>query len=456
MKKIITIFLVVFSSLVFSQQTDFIYIKDCGYFRPSNVNQLTNTDNNLSVWQSFQTPTTGQITDLQFNGSLGWGSHTAMGVVYTTNSGMNWNAVSFMDTTFNTTFNGIFFIDNFTGWSVGGAVSIRKTTNGGLNWFRQIPPAIAGILNSVYFFDANTGLAMGRKGANSNSCVIRTTNGGTNWTEITASTANENELMDQYWFNSSTGWVCGKSFLKKSTDGGLTYTDFYSCIPPTSNGVNGLLCIYFVNAQTGWIGGSNLDHKNLYVTTNGGNNWTFQDNPVANYTYAQINDVRIMSNGTGYAAHGVPGEGAILFTTNFGTNWVIDYPSTAWFDCLWIYNNFNVYCGASGGVVWYSTVPTGISGNSNNVPDKFLLSQNYPNPFNQSTIINVQLPVNGQVKIDLFDYTGKFIKTLINQRQTSGNYNLRFNGEEFSSGVYFYTLSVDGKRIDTKKMVMIK
>jgi photosystem II stability/assembly factor-like uncharacterized protein len=299
MKKVILVLLFIFISSVYAQENSFKYMSDCDYFGHTNNNPVTGTSSPYSIWNFFQTSTASQITDVQFISSFGWATHTGMGLVMTTNGGSNWTSISFNDTNFTTLFNGVFFLNAQTGWTVGGALQIRKTTNSGLNWVRQVPPPIAGVLNSVYFFNATTGFALGRKGMYYNSCAIKTTDGGSNWVEVVLSTANENELFDQYWFNAQTGWICGKSFLKKTTDGGLNFTDYYSGVPPTSNGVNALLCINFTDSQTGWIGGSNLDHKNIYKTTNGGVNWVFQDNPVAQFTYSQINDIRMMYGGMG-------------------------------------------------------------------------------------------------------------------------------------------------------------
>lgn len=294
MKNFIFITLLVFSSYTLAQDSFFRYKKDFDYFEHTNTNPISNTNSESSLWSYFQTSTTSQITDVQFMAFLGCATHISMGLVLTTDGGYNWTSVSFNDTNFTTAYNGIYFLNNLTGWAVGGSMQIRKTTNGGINWVRQIPPPVAGVLNNVYFLDANTGYAIGRKTASYNSCILKTTNSGLNWTEIIVSTANENELFGQFWFDANTGWICGKSILLKTTNTGLNFANYYANIPPTSNGINALLSIHFEGPLTGWIGGSNLDHKNIYKTTNGGLNWVFQDNPVAQFIYSQINDIRFI------------------------------------------------------------------------------------------------------------------------------------------------------------------
>lgn len=93
---------------------------------------------------------------------------------------------------------------------------------------------------------------------------------------------------------------------------------------------------------------------------------------------------------------------------------------------------------------------------SNNIPDKFSLQQNYPNPFNAVSGIKYNIKKYSDVKLIVYDITGKIIETLIDEKQNAGEYELKFDGNAFSSGIYFYSLFADNIRIDTKKMVMIK
>jgi hypothetical protein len=89
------------------------------------------------------------------------------------------------------------------------------------------------------------------------------------------------------------------------------------------------------------------------------------------------------------------------------------------------------------------------------VPSKFELSQNYPNPFNPSTRINYQLPNDGNVKISVFDNSGKEVMTLVNGFKTAGYYSVDMNASTLSSGVYFYHLTA-GDFSAVKKMLLVK
>ncbi|MFZ1290392.1 MAG: T9SS type A sorting domain-containing protein [Melioribacteraceae bacterium] len=94
------------------------------------------------------------------------------------------------------------------------------------------------------------------------------------------------------------------------------------------------------------------------------------------------------------------------------------------------------------------------------IPEVFSLSQNYPNPFNPSTIINYSIPnvassFSSIVTLTIYDVLGREIKTLVNNVHTPGNYEIKFDAGNLSTGIYFYTLKA-GDFYQTKKMMLIK
>jgi len=89
------------------------------------------------------------------------------------------------------------------------------------------------------------------------------------------------------------------------------------------------------------------------------------------------------------------------------------------------------------------------------VPGKFSLSQNYPNPFNPTTKINYNLPADAQVKLKVFDITGREVVTLVNEFKTAGYYTADFNASNLSSGTYFYKIE-SGAFTDVKRMMIVK
>lgn len=92
---------------------------------------------------------------------------------------------------------------------------------------------------------------------------------------------------------------------------------------------------------------------------------------------------------------------------------------------------------------------------------EFNLSQNYPNPFNPETNIVFELPEQGNVKIKVYNSLGSLIEILTDRVFSSGNHNIKFNGTNLSSGIYFYSVeyssSVSGKNVRVvRKMSLLK
>lgn len=96
----------------------------------------------------------------------------------------------------------------------------------------------------------------------------------------------------------------------------------------------------------------------------------------------------------------------------------------------------------------------GVNGQSK-IPDTFELYQNYPNPFNPTTIIKYAIPKNDNVKISVYDLLGSEIKLLIDEYHQKGFYEVEFNAEDISNGIYFYRLQ-SGNFSETKKLTLLK
>ena len=97
---------------------------------------------------------------------------------------------------------------------------------------------------------------------------------------------------------------------------------------------------------------------------------------------------------------------------------------------------------------------TGIIPVAGNVTN-YKLHQNYPNPFNPSTKIKFDIPSASNVKLTLYDITGKQVASLVNDRFSPGSYEYEFNAGNLPSGTYIYKLQTDGYS-ESKKMLLIK
>ncbi len=87
--------------------------------------------------------------------------------------------------------------------------------------------------------------------------------------------------------------------------------------------------------------------------------------------------------------------------------------------------------------------------------ESFALYQNYPNPFNPVTTIKFSINYKSSVSLRVFDMLGKEVSTIVNQLIAPGTYEVKFNAEGISSGIYYYKLeSPEG--IISKSFVVLK
>ena len=157
-----------------------------------------------------------------------------------------------------------------------------------------------------------------------------------------------------------------------------------------------------------------------------------------------------------------------------GVTWIqIPTPdSSEIFDVIFPDSLHGFAVGREGAILKYKPpIVDAISDYYDVIPNSFKLFQNYPNPFNPNTIIKYSLPGDGFVNVTVFNMLGEEIKTLVNNTQKAGKYEVAFstiggsasggNAYTLPSGIYFYRLQVyapgrAGSFVETKKMVILK
>jgi hypothetical protein len=88
-------------------------------------------------------------------------------------------------------------------------------------------------------------------------------------------------------------------------------------------------------------------------------------------------------------------------------------------------------------------------------PTKCEIIGSYPNPFNPRTNIRYNLPEAGNVKLVVYDVTGREVVTLMNGWLDAGIHESVFYADNLPSGIYFYSLTA-GDYTVTEKMVLTK
>lgn len=385
---------------------------------------------------------------------------------------------------------GVHFTDHLTGYACGGNSTILKTTNGGQVW-TVLTAGSGPQLNKISFANESTGYCCG------NNILLKTTNAGLNWfTVFSGVTLNAIQCVDTIVY-------CGGGFgVYKSQDGGQTWNN-------TVTGFTGNIWgIYFLNVDTGYAMGSSGTQKR---TSNGGMTWsgglfwgpgeyTFSDcyffasgsgfagfsynsgapNFQTSYGIYKANDwsswqlvygspnmavtgLTFAGNDTAFAVGGgwtgTEYQSLIIKSTNGGNNWfaqnfVIDkiLRDVCFLDSKTGYvvgNSGTILKTENGGV-------TSVNEISEVQADNFYLSQNYPNPFNPTTTINYEIGIKNYVELRVYNISGREVATLVNEVMNAGRHEVEFDAGNLSSGVYFYSLNVNGMQVGVKRMALVK
>ncbi len=235
----------------------------------------------------------------------------------------------------------------------------------------------------------------------------------------------------------------------KSTDGGSTFvlinTTSGSEIPMIANTSLDLNLLY----HTTWSQGSFWKSTNMGSAfanlSQSGALWATdiaKDDPTAL-------SFNVYSGGT--EKHSTDG-GATYTQTSIGSS-----PAAG----MLYYDKANLFMQQSGGVyrmnISYNVTPvTGNNQISSEIPGSFGLSQNYPNPFNPTTQIKYDVAKASYVTLAVFDVLGNEVAKVVSGNLSAGRYSADFNASNIATGIYFYSLVVDGQKVDTKKMILVK
>jgi photosystem II stability/assembly factor-like uncharacterized protein len=274
------------------------------------------------------------------------------------------------------------------------------------------------------------------------SVIFRTTNAGRTWSRIFLPWSNE--LAAVAISNENVATVVGDGIIARTTDGGITWSR------QVSNAF-GMRSVAFWGSDLGVVVG---DGGALMRTTNGGTTWTQQ----LSSTTSSLKGVWT-PNGTNFFAVGV--GGAVVISNNGGTTWT--GIATEAVQDLYAVHFSDVDRGTivgDKGIV-LRTVPSGTISfveddhRSTTTPSEFSLAQNYPNPFNGMTTIEFQIARTSSVVLKLYDLLGRQVATLVDEVKGPGQYRLRWDSKNLSSGIYFCRLSV-GDAVATKKMILLK
>jgi photosystem II stability/assembly factor-like uncharacterized protein len=200
------------------------------------------------------------------------------------------------------------FYDNNTGYTVsslynGSLLNIYKTTNGGVSWTAQNSGYTSMRFMSIYIFHPDTVLISGNNGI-----IVKTTNGGSAW--VTIPTGVADQLWSLEFTSRTTGYCVGSSGrILKTTDGGSSWFGLNSGVQ------NQFYWLKFLNDSLGYLCGSSI----LLRTTNRGESWENMNFPSIP-PFDQLRKIVFTDPATAYVIADI---GRIRKTTDAGLNWTM-------------------------------------------------------------------------------------------------------------------------------------
>jgi len=374
-------------------------------------------------------PSNGTVSALAFSGTslfAGTSGSSSGGAYLTTDNGTSWSAP---DPNLGNPYITAFAVSPTYLFAATNIGVDRLPTNGG-NWTF----VSSGLTNrSVYALAIhNTNLFAGTLGG-----VYLSTNDGTNWTHVssgmTDTTVTSLAVSGTNLFAGTQG---GHIFL--STNNGTNWTEADSGL--TSSFVQALDTIG-TNIFAGTGGG-------VFLSTNSGTHWTPVTSGLTKSVYA------LLVSGTNLLAGTQSG---VYRSSNNGTSWTAVNSGLGNSVYALSANGTYLFAGARGSV-WrrpLSEILTSVQPPWSQQPEAFVLDQNYPNPFNPSTTIKYELPTSSMVRLSVYDLLGREVSVLVNERKAAGSYEVKFDGSNLASGVYFYRLQA-GSYVNTKKLLLLR
>ncbi len=268
---------------------------------------------------------------------------------------------------------------------------------------------------------------------------------------------------------SGVAWAAGyiglSSAAFRSTDQGKTWTvfplnDFQEYAPASSVAIN---TRYPDSVYVCWI-------NSLLLTPNNGKNWkgvlSTRGGGIGRVAVDPLHPENVFV-GSWFVddSHQSPDQAEFLRSTNGGKNWDMVEPVTnvplEFITSIAVLNrleenNTYVFIGTAGTGVWRYKYPivTSITENKN-ILEHFIFYQNYPNPFNPITNIRFRIAESGFVTLKVYDLLGREVAALVNEEKPAGEYEVEFDANDLTSGIYFYTIK-SGDFYQVKKMILMK
>jgi|GEM_PF-1947407 photosystem II stability/assembly factor-like uncharacterized protein len=410
-------------------------------------------------WYVIARPTTSGLISVDFIDTLnGFVARGGIAIFKTTDGGYNWTSYSSGEPFL---VYGISMLDTLYGWCAGSQGSfgdIVSTTTGGTTWTvkrEMLDENYIGTAALTKNKNLTSGYADPFTGGVDTGLVLRTTNAGTSWQRALFEVGTHFKKV--FFIDSLHGWINADSslqgFVFHTTDGGESWHKYR--LPDVFGHPLYFTALTFIDTLSGWGGAGN----GFMRTTDAGEHWSLQYIIPEQHDFS-VEDISFTDALNGWAFGNTADPGyiteAIYRTTNGGNDWYEESSAlSAYLTAGEMLDREHGWAVAGDGRVLAYRKVTNIVEQLPEVPSGFVLRYNYPNPFNPITTIEYEIPQQTNVTMKVVDIVGKEIQTLVNQTQTAGVYRITFDGTQFPSGTYFYTL-ITPEFQSTKQLLILK
>lgn len=377
--------------------------------------------------------------------------------------------------------------ESSTSLYVGSGLSVYRSTNNGADWSMTGAVAAPGI---VALLGVGSTMFCATLVDGSLGGVFRSTDDGTGWTQVynpgggfnaptvnTVAASSNNATI----FAGSGGGPAGS--FARSTDNGSTWS-------PTTAGLPEHLPINWLQSNSGSMFAAVNITRGIFKSTDDGANWAPDSAGflgVPRHLYSSAANLYAISDSGLF----IKANGAVKWTAiNTGGVGTVSAIAVSGQTLFVAYTTAGVFRSTSGGAAWdsintgltehsvntlgivggtyllagtatlvwrrpLSQVSTGIELSANKLAHEFSLSQNYPNPFNPTTTIRYDIPNRSQVTLAVFNVLGQQVAQLLNGEVDSGVHEVKFDGGNLASGMYFYRIQA-GMYTETRKLLLAR
>ncbi len=381
-------------------------------------------------WTQRTSPTTQPLYAVQFPNDTGYAVGYYGTVIRSTDRGLSWAAMPFPNSG---NLQDVYFHDALNGFAVGDS-GLFHTVDGGLSWGTVATP-LPGPWGCITFVSPQVGFCGG--GWFGTGALLRTLDGGATWSVVFSGAANP--VSNIHFPTGGTGYAIEYGYsweVLKTTDGGANWTALP--IQPMSS-LTSFEGLHFLDADNGYAGGWYL--PTFIHTVDGGLTWSDVDPDLSMNVYA----IDFASPQHGIA---VGTLGAILHT----------YNGVDWSDEAWVGSTEGNYAvdllddttaivvSGGGQVLRWSAATTGLPAITTEHKEITV----HPSPATDWLVLDAEAPLPDGARFELRDVSGTVVFS------AAARPHARMELGDLAAGSYVWRCAVKGRTWASGKVVLAR